>query len=119
MVELRRVMTMPEEELAYQEIAALYEETFGERIRAGVEWVGRLFHACTTGVACDPDVAACDRRKETIARTTDVLATIFHGREQAELLRQRTAGMKQGSSRSASTSRRRRVPLKAGQASRL
>jgi hypothetical protein len=112
MAELRRVMTMPDEELAYREIAALYEETFGERIRAGAEWVGRLFHSCTTGVVCDPDVATCDRRKETIARTTDVLATIFHGREQAELLRQRTLGIKNGSSRSASTSKRRRAPRK-------
>ena len=105
-------MTMPDEELAYREIAALYEETYGERIRAGVEWVGRLFHSCTTGVVCDPDVATRDRRKETIARTADVLATIFHGREQADVLRRRTLGTTNGSSRSASASRRRRVPRK-------
>ena len=103
---------MPDEELAYREIAALYEETFGERIRAGVEWVGRLFHSCSTGVVCDPDVATCDRRKETIARTADVVATMFHGREQAEVLRQRTLRVKNGSSRSASPSRHRRVPRK-------
>ena len=98
---------MPDEELAYQEIAALYEETFGERIRAGVEWVAPLFHSCTTGVVCDPNVARCDARKETIARAVDVLATIFHGRKQAELLRQKTQRVKQGASRRASTSRRR------------
>ena len=104
------MMTMPDEELAYQEIAALYEETFGERIRAGVEWVAPLFHSCTTGVVCDPHVARCDARKETIARAVDVLATIFHGRMHAELLRQRTSGVKRGSSRSASTPRRRPPP---------
>src|SRR5678815_4966173 len=112
MAELKRVMTMPDEELAYQEIATLYEETFGERMRAGVEWVAPLFHACTTGVVCDSNVAKCNTRKETIARTTEVLAMIFHGRMQAELLRQRTVGGKKGSSRSASTSRRRHVPRK-------
>jgi len=107
MAELRRVMTMPDEERAYHEIAALYEETFGEQIRAGVQWVAPLFHSCTTGVVCDPNVPKCDTRKETIARTVDVLATIFHGREQAQLLRRRASGTKQASSRSASTSERR------------
>ena len=99
-------MTMPDEERAYHEIAALYEETFGERIRAGVQWVAPLFHSCTTGVVCDPDVAKCDTRKETIARTVDVLATIFHGRKQAELLRQGALRTKQASSRNASASSR-------------
>ena len=96
MAELRRVMTMPDEELAYQEIAALYEETFGERIRAGVQWVAPLFHSCTTGVVCDANVAKCDTRKEAIARAVDVLATIFHGREQAELLRRKERRGRQG-----------------------
>ena len=81
-------MTMTESEIAYMQIAALYEKTFGERIRAGVEWVAPVFHSCGVGVACDPGVAKCDRQEETIARTTDVLATIFHGRKQAEVLRQ-------------------------------
>ena len=102
MAELRRVMTMPDEELAYQEIAALYEETYGERIRAGVQWVAPLFHSCTTGVVCDPNVARCDARRETIARTADVLATIFHGRKRAELLRKEALSTKRRSSRAAS-----------------
>jgi hypothetical protein len=110
MAEFRRVMTMADDELlAYQEVAALYEKKFGERSRVGVEWVATLFHLCTTGVVCDPNVAKGDARKETIARTSDVLGTIFHGRKQAELLRQRTLGKKQGSSASAGTSRRRRI----------
>jgi len=100
MADLRSVTTMPDEERAYEEIATLYQETFGERIRAGVQWVAPLFHSCTTGVVCDPNVANCDRRKETIARTTDVVATIFYGRKQAELLRQRTRRMKTGRSKS-------------------
>jgi len=87
---------MPDEELAYQEIAALYEETFGERIRAGVEWVAPLFHSCTTGVVCDPNVARCDARKETIARAVDVLATIFHGRKQAEVAASENVGCEAG-----------------------
>jgi hypothetical protein len=116
MAELRRVMTMSVEELAYQDIAALYEATFGERIRAGAQWVAPLFHSCTTGVACDPNVAKCDARKETIARTVDVIATIFHGRKEAELLRQRALDMRRGSSRSASTSKRlRTAPRKNGE----
>jgi len=95
MAKLKRVTAMTDGEAAYKEIAALYEETFGERIRAGVDWVVPLFHSCATGVVCDQNVARSEAREETIARTIDVLATIFHGRKQAELLRQRTLGMKQ------------------------
>jgi hypothetical protein len=95
MAKLRRMTAMTDGEAAYKEIAALYEETFGERIRAGVEWVVPLFHSCTTGVVCDQSVERSDARKETIARTIDVLATIFHGREQADLLRQRTLGLRE------------------------
>ena len=94
MVELRRVTTMRDEELAYREIALLYEQTFGERIRAGVEWVAPLFHACVTGVRCDHNVGKGDQRRETIARAVDVLAAIFHGREHADLLRLRTPGLR-------------------------
>jgi len=94
MAKLKRMTTMTDGEAAYKEIAALYEQTFGERIRAGVEWVVPLFHSCATGVVCDPNVARNDAPRETIARTIDVLATIFHGRKQAELLRQGTLGMK-------------------------
>ena len=97
---------MTDEELAYQEIAALYEETFGERIRAGAGWVAPLFHSCKTGVACDSNVAKCDAHDETIARTADALATIFYGRKQAESLRQKAARTRRASPRSGSTSRR-------------
>jgi len=94
MAKLNKMTAMTDGEAAYKEIAALYEQTFGEPIRAGVDWVAPLFHSCATGVVCDRDVDRRDARKETIARTADVLATIFHGRKQAELLRRRALGMK-------------------------
>lgn len=81
----------------YDEVAKVYEATYGEPLVAGPEWVEPLFDACKVAVECGGEVYADDdaaAHAEAVERTAAVIATITYGAKDATLAREQTAGHK-------------------------